>query len=155
MSRASIQSTECFLFLHPAFPLGCTMELGRQPQCLICRYGMNEWQHPLFTGMADNTPFPHSKTQTHVLNKGSLFQLGRGKTENSLSAGTECVAIREGAMQEMIGNWRKHGVGAKSLQSCPTLCDPMECSPPVSSVYGILQARILDWVATPSSRGSS
>ena len=116
---------------------------------------MNEWQHPLFTGMADNTPFPHSKTQTNVLNKGSLFQLGRGKTENSLSAGTECVAMREGATQEMIGNWRKHGVGAKSLQSCPTLCDPMECSPPVSSVYGVLQARILDWVATPSSRGSS
>ena len=40
-------------------------------------------------------------------------------------------------------------------QSCPTLCDPMDCSPPGSSVRGILQARILEWVATPSSRGSS
>ena len=39
-------------------------------------------------------------------------------------------------------------------QSCPTLCDPMDCSPPGSSVYGILQARILQWVAMPSSRGS-
>ena len=40
-------------------------------------------------------------------------------------------------------------------QSCPTLCDPMDCSLPGSSVHGILQARILEWVATPSSRGSS
>ena len=32
-------------------------------------------------------------------------------------------------------------------QSCPTLCDPMDCSPPGSSVHGILQARILEWVA--------
>ena len=36
-------------------------------------------------------------------------------------------------------------VCAKSLQSCPTLCDPMDCSPPGSSVHGILQARILGW----------
>ena len=33
---------------------------------------------------------------------------------------------------------------AKSLQSCPTLCDPMDCSPPGSSAHGILQARILE-----------
>ena len=46
-------------------------------------------------------------------------------------------------------------VHAKSLQSCPTLCDPMDCSPPGSSVHGILQARILEWVAMPSSRESS
>jgi len=40
-------------------------------------------------------------------------------------------------------------------QSCPTLCDPMDCSLPGSSVHGILQARILEWVAIPFSRGSS
>ena len=40
-------------------------------------------------------------------------------------------------------------------QSCPTLCDPMDCSPPGSSVHGILQARILEWITMPSSRGSS
>ena len=44
---------------------------------------------------------------------------------------------------------------AKSLQSCPTLCDPMDYSLPGSSVHGILQARILEWVAMSSSRGSS
>ena len=46
-------------------------------------------------------------------------------------------------------------VHAKSLQSCLTLCDPMDYSPPGSPVYAILQARILEWVAMPSSRGSS
>ena len=45
-------------------------------------------------------------------------------------------------------------VHAESLKSCPTLCDPMNCSPPGSSVHGILQARILEWVAISSSRGS-
>ena len=44
---------------------------------------------------------------------------------------------------------------AKSLQSRPTLCNPMDCSPPSSSVHGILQAGILKWVAMPSSRGST
>ena len=39
---------------------------------------------------------------------------------------------------------------AKSLQSCPTLCDPMDCSPPDSSVHGICQARVLEWVAIAS-----
>ena len=41
---------------------------------------------------------------------------------------------------------------AKSLQSCPTLWDPVGCSPPGSSVHGILQARVLEWVAMPSSQ---
>ena len=44
---------------------------------------------------------------------------------------------------------------AKSLQSCSTLCDPIDCSPPGSCVHGILQARILEWVAMPSFWGSS
>ena len=40
-------------------------------------------------------------------------------------------------------------------RSCPTLCDPMDCSLPGSSVHGILQARMLEWVAMPSSSESS
>ena len=46
-------------------------------------------------------------------------------------------------------------VCAKSLQSCVTLCNPMGCSRPGSSVHGVFQASILEWVALPSSRGSS
>ena len=40
-------------------------------------------------------------------------------------------------------------------QSCPTLCDPRDCSLPGSSVHGIFWAKILEWVAIPSFRGSS
>ena len=44
---------------------------------------------------------------------------------------------------------------AQSLQSCLTVCEPMDCGPPGPSVHGILQARILEWVAIPFSRGFS
>ena len=44
---------------------------------------------------------------------------------------------------------------AELLQSCLTLCNPMDCSLPGSSVHGILQARILEWVAITFSRGSN
>ena len=47
------------------------------------------------------------------------------------------------------------GIQVLVAQLCPTLCDPMDCSPPGSSIHGILQARILEWVAMLFSRGSS
>ena len=51
------------------------------------------------------------------------------------------------------GWWRGRGKStygcAKMLQSCPTLCNAMDCSPPGSSLHGILQRRILDWLAMP------
>ena len=50
---------------------------------------------------------------------------------------------------------RKKESESEVTQSCPTLWDPLDCSPPGSSVYGIFQARILEWVAISFSRGSS
>ena len=47
------------------------------------------------------------------------------------------------------------GMYAKLLHLCLTLCDPTDCSPPGSSVHGIIQAGILEWEAIPFSRGSS
>ena len=50
--------------------------------------------------------------------------------------------------ERMLSDIRKDiAAAAKSLQSCPTLCDPIDGSPPGSSVPGILQARTLEWVA--------
>ena len=43
---------------------------------------------------------------------------------------------------------------AKSLQSCPTLCDPMDCGPPGSSIHGIFQAKVLEWGAFSTSKVS-
>ena len=61
--------------------------------------------------------------------------------------------------EDNLGGWdeRTHTActHTKSPQSCSTPCDSMDCSPPGSSLHGILQARILEWVTMPSSRGSS
>ena len=51
--------------------------------------------------------------------------------------------------------WGKSEMKVLVAQLCPTLCDPMDCSPPGSSVHRILQARILEWIAISSSRDSS
>ena len=48
-----------------------------------------------------------------------------------------------------------HESKSEVAQSCPTLCDPEDCSLPGSYVHGILQARILEWIAIAFSRGSS
>ena len=63
-------------------------------------------------------------------------------------------------MQMMTGRGRSqtHGFGTPGglvTKSCPTLCDPIDCSPPGSSVHGLLQVRILECIAISSSRGSS
>ena len=55
-------------------------------------------------------------------------------------------------MKKMKGFWFMGLAVAKSLQLCPTLCDPRDGSPPGSSVPGILQARILEWVAISFSQ---
>ena len=52
---------------------------------------------------------------------------------------------------EVLKKWSE----VKGIQLCPTLCDTTDCSPPASSVHGILQSRILESVAMPFSGGSS
>ena len=52
-----------------------------------------------------------------------------------------------------LGFWRQAAAAAKSLQLCPTLCDPIDGSPPGSSAHGIFQARVLEWSAIAFSFG--
>ena len=74
---------------------------------------------------------------------------------------SESVLIRwmklEPITQSEVSQKEKHQYSMCVLvaQSCPTLCDPMDCNPPGSSVHEIFQARILEWVAISFSRGSS
>ena len=92
----------------------------------------------------------------------SAHQRWRGQKS---SAGTVQLGHRGrwpwGASKVGLRRWLYHlflpsvCVHAKLLQSCPTECYTMDCSKPGSSVYEILQARVLEWVAMPSSRGSS
>jgi len=63
-----------------------------------------------------------------------------------------CTPVFTAALFTIVKTWN---VKVLVAQSCPTLCDPMDCSLPGSSVYWILQARILELVAIPFSRGSS
>ena len=63
-----------------------------------------------------------------------------------------CLKPEDTCVCIVIYTWCIH---AKSLQSTQTLWDPMDCSPTGSSVHGVLQARILEWVTMPSFRGSS
>ena len=55
----------------------------------------------------------------------------------------------------MLKNWNILDSKSEVAQSRPTLCDPMDCSRPGSSLHGILQARTLEWFAISFSRGSS
>ena len=71
-----------------------------------------------------------------------------GKIEGRRRRGWQRVRWLDGVTDSM-------DICAKSLQSCLTLCDTLDCSPPGFPVHGILQVRILEWVAISSSRGSS
>ena len=74
--------------------------------------------------------------------------------------GLVCCSHGVTKIQTLLSDWTEltyllHGsVCAKSLQFCLTPCAPMDCSLPCPSVYGILQARVLEWVAISFSRGS-
>jgi len=72
---------------------------------------------------------------------------------------TSGIIIHSSIYSLVISFCARHGactcVCVQLLQLCPTLCDPIDCSSPGSSVRGILQASILEWVAIPSSRGPS
>ena len=85
---------------------------------------------------------------------------GRSGAEgNILITGTEAKLCGQGlqAVHDTRNGAQVGGLEESVLvsQSWPTLCNPRDCSPPGSSVHGILQARILEWIAIPFSRGSS
>ena len=65
------------------------------------------------------------------------------------------ISSKGGYEKDYCEEKKKEWIHANSLQLFLTLCDPTDSSQPGSSVHGILQARILEWVAMPSSRGSS
>ena len=67
-----------------------------------------------------------------------------------------CVCVTESLCStEEIDTDCKQTMKVLLAHSCLPLCNPMDCSPPGSSVHGIFQARILEWAAIPFSRGSS
>ena len=65
------------------------------------------------------------------------------------------LILKKYFLSELMKAWSEIEFYLQITQSCPALCDPVDCSPPGSSVHRILQARILEWVAISFSRGSS
>ena len=64
-----------------------------------------------------------------------------------------CVSHSE--VNSFTLKWKERKEESEVVQSCLTLCDPADCSPPGSSIHGILQARILEWITISFPRGSS
>ena len=92
---------------------------------------------------------------------GVVASLGRLLAGNLLSStpnvntGAGCLFSCGLSDVHLLISGRKKNVCVCVAQLCPILCDPMDCSLPGSSVQGILQTRIPEWVAIPFSRGSS
>ena len=106
---------------------------------------------PSFYGLYGSTQF-----QLHLL-ISSLLSSATWAHSTIFSALITLYLVKAQNYNQLIkgnGTEARMCLPAKSLWSCPTLCDAMDCSPPSSSARGILQARILEWVAVSSSRGS-
>ena len=79
-----------------------------------------------------------------------------GKNINDLryADDTTLMAESEEELKSLLMKVKAAATAAKSLQSCPTLCDPRDGSPPGSPISGILQARTLEWVAISFSNAT-
>ena len=122
---------------------------------VVGRYSQGVWDRLVYTALfkIDNQQGPtrqHSE-RCSVLH-GSLDGRFLGRMDACVCMAESLHCSPETITTLLTGYVCVH---AQSLQSCPTLCDPMDHSPQCSSVHGILQARILEWVAMSFSRGSS
>ena len=88
------------------------------------------------------------------LEEGLLVDPGRGKVNTTDAEYTvrgvfedHALSFRCGSTDSKTLDYQRTNPAAKSLPSCPTLCDPVDSSPPGSPIPGILQARTLEWVA--------
>ena len=99
-----------------------------------------------------------SPTRTYYTAYGALLNvMWQRRWEDSLGKMYTCVCTAESlhCSPETVTTLLIGYAAAKSPQSYPTLCDPIDSSPPGSAVPGILQARTLEWVAISFSKGSS
>ena len=81
----------------------------------------------------------------------------KGCSGSTIGSSRDCSEVRsmcpyKCGSHSLLAHVAAPAAAAKSLQSCPTLCDPIDSSPPGSPVPGILQARTLEWVATSFSK---
>ena len=103
-------------------------------------------QHPAFHFLSFTSHFspipPRNRGQ-----QGKYKQGLAGKTPVNWEVGCQTTQRTQTTSKHSGSKPFKHWSESDIAQSCPTLCDPVDCSPPGSSVHGILQARIPKWVA--------
>ena len=120
----------------------------------------NTIKHP-----EDNKFFQKGKTETCSAPECMLLQYTATCPPNRISR-IQSQYLIKGILKPIACGWCElkeatvkikfiYPEASRGAQSCPTLCDPMDCSPPGSTVHGNSQARILEWVAISFSRGAS
>ena len=115
----------------------------------VIKWGMQHWSgHPRRTGVTTDSPDP-----CWVLREGNGRILWNYSGHTWALVGFTLSGWPSGKFWS--SRITMHVCMCSVAQACPTLCDPMDCSPPGSSRHEILQARLLEWGAIPSSRGSS
>ena len=144
--------------------VSCRLEVSIKAVCFpVCLCVLCGGDHQLGWGTAwacSLHPAPYSflqQTSTQLCARGCApdgSRMSTNKLRPALGDNTwsQC---RDGAMSRLGDLCTTHCVHAQLSQSCLTLCDPLDCNQPGSSVHGILQAKIQEWVAISSSRGSS
>ena len=121
--------------------------------CLIISICCIHWRNPTSSWMVRE----HGMVVPKVQSPGTPVQVecasGREQTEYPAQ---RSLQINSDLICHLLWSYPSVSISVFLVtQSCLTLCDSMDCSLPGSSIHGIFQARILGWVAMPSSRGSS
>ena len=155
----------CHFLLQGIFPTQ-----GSNPGLSHCRQSLYHLSHQGSPGKRRrkdplNAYSRSQGTKLHFLEEYSENKQSHSVTHEILTTGWNWVLILSTTFTQLNKAFRSHlfywvcpsllCTCAKLLRPCPTLCDPVYHSPPGSSVHGILQARRLEWVAMPFSRGSS
>ena len=153
-------NVDYFNFLLPTRLLQMALEAGRvvclqgwcREGCLITRLRLPP--HPMSWSIFSCSP------QGSPQSRGFQDHHPRSRRDSQTTSISALCAPTD--MPIPLARQRSRGPAQSSIvrafsvvQLCLTFCDPMDCSPPGSSVHGISQARILEWAAISSSRGSS
>ena len=146
------------------------MTLQSVAHCGSCLYGESPGKNTgvdchillqgIFPTQGSNPGLPHCRRILYQLSHKGIprilewvaYPFSRGSSWPRSQTGFSCIAGRFFiSWDARKAVWTTAAAAAKSLQSCPTLCDPIDSSPPGSPVPGILQARTLEWLAISSS----
>ena len=135
---SSLKSTECFLSGHPVFYLPSQL-------CWFIWQYLHFLVAQFYTHYQDYTYL--SMLSKHIVHEIEIWEISPGNVSRVFPSWAYKRTLDKHFLEP------PHAIHCfKSLQSCLTLYDRLGCSPPASSARGILQAKILEWVAMPSSR---